>query len=108
MAEANSAGTVLITGTTSGLGLNAAKALTDRGWTVVTANRDPIRAAQAAGTARAGRGGRGRVARAARRGRATVEVCRGRNQSSPASAETLTAADRRLRGLNHQRSDSGG
>ena len=48
MAEAISAGTVLITGTTSGVGLNAAKALTDRGWTVVTANRDPVRAAQAA------------------------------------------------------------
>jgi protochlorophyllide reductase len=48
MAEANSTGTVLITGTTSGVGLNAAKALTDRGWTVVTANRDPVRAAQAA------------------------------------------------------------
>jgi protochlorophyllide reductase len=48
MAEANSAGTVLITGTTSGVGLNATKALTDRGWTVVTANRDPVRAAQAA------------------------------------------------------------
>ena len=48
MAEATSAGTVLITGTTSGVGLNAAKALTDRGWTVVTANRDPVRAAQAA------------------------------------------------------------
>ena len=48
MAEANSAGTVLITGTTSGVGLNAAKALTDRGWTVVTANRDPVRASQAA------------------------------------------------------------
>jgi protochlorophyllide reductase len=48
MAEAISAGTVLITGTTSGVGLNAAKALSDRGWTVVTANRDPVRAAQAA------------------------------------------------------------
>ncbi len=41
-------GTVLITGTTSGVGLNAVKALVDRGWTVVTANRDPIRAAAAA------------------------------------------------------------
>jgi Short-chain alcohol dehydrogenase of unknown specificity len=41
-------GTVLITGTTSGVGLNAAKALVDRGWRVVTANRDPVRAAQAA------------------------------------------------------------
>jgi protochlorophyllide reductase len=43
-----SAGTVLITGTTSGVGLNATKALTDRGWTVITANRDPVRAAEAA------------------------------------------------------------
>ncbi len=42
------AGTVLITGTTSGVGLNAVKALVDRGWTVVTANRDPVRAAEAA------------------------------------------------------------
>jgi protochlorophyllide reductase len=42
------AGTVLITGTTSGVGLNAVKALVDRGWTVVTANRDPVRAAAAA------------------------------------------------------------
>ena len=41
-------GAVLITGTTSGVGLNATKALIDRGWTVVTANRDPIRAAEAA------------------------------------------------------------
>ena len=43
-----SSGTVLITGTTSGVGLNALKSLVDRGWTVVTANRDPIRAAAAA------------------------------------------------------------
>jgi len=43
-----SPGAVLITGTTSGVGLNATKALIDRGWTVVTANRDPIRAAEAA------------------------------------------------------------
>jgi protochlorophyllide reductase len=43
-------GTVLITGTTSGVGLNATKALIDRGWTVVTANRDPVRAAEAAAT----------------------------------------------------------
>jgi protochlorophyllide reductase len=43
-----SPGTVLITGTTSGVGLNATKALTDRGWTVITANRDPVRAAAAA------------------------------------------------------------
>ena len=41
-------GTVLITGTTSGVGLNALKSLHDRGWTVVTANRDPVRAAAAA------------------------------------------------------------
>ena len=41
-------GAVLVTGTTSGVGLNAVKALTDRGWTVVTANRDPIRAGAAA------------------------------------------------------------
>ena len=48
MAEAAGAGTVLITGTTSGVGLNATKALVDRGWFVVTANRDPVRAAAAA------------------------------------------------------------
>jgi protochlorophyllide reductase len=41
-------GTVLVTGTTSGVGLNAVKALVDRGWTVITANRDPVRAAAAA------------------------------------------------------------
>ena len=41
-------GTVLITGTTSGVGLNATKALVDRGWTVITANRSPQRAAAAA------------------------------------------------------------
>lgn len=41
-------GVVLITGTTSGVGLHTVKALVDRGWTVVTANRDPIRAAAAA------------------------------------------------------------
>ena len=41
-------GTVLITGTTSGVGLNATKALVDRGWTVITANRSPQRAAGAA------------------------------------------------------------
>jgi protochlorophyllide reductase len=41
-------GTVLITGTTSGVGLHTTKALIDRGWTVVTANRDPVRAAAAA------------------------------------------------------------
>ncbi|MCP9891717.1 protochlorophyllide reductase [Cyanobium sp. Aljojuca 7D2] len=48
MADVAGAGTVLITGTTSGVGLNAAKALADRGWFVVTANRDPVRAAAAA------------------------------------------------------------
>ena len=47
LASGNS-GTVLITGTTSGVGLNALKSLVDRGWTVVTANRDPVRAAAAA------------------------------------------------------------
>ena len=45
---ASQAGTVLITGTTSGVGLNAVKAMVDRGWRVVTANRDPVRAAKAA------------------------------------------------------------
>ena len=48
MAEAVGAGTVLITGTTSGVGLHATKALADRGWQGVTANRDPVRAAAAA------------------------------------------------------------
>ena len=48
MAEAVGAGTVLITGTTSGVGLYATKALADRGWQVVTANRDPVKAAAAA------------------------------------------------------------
>jgi protochlorophyllide reductase len=51
MAAADSTGTpgtVLITGTTSGVGLNAVKALVDRGWTVVTANRDPVKAGAAA------------------------------------------------------------
>ena len=41
-------GTVLITGTTSGVGLNATGALVRRGWTVITANRSPQRAAAAA------------------------------------------------------------
>jgi protochlorophyllide reductase len=50
MADAASPGTVLITGTTSGVGLHATKALVERGWTVVTANRDPVRAAAAAET----------------------------------------------------------
>ncbi len=48
MADAASAGTVLITGTTSGVGLNATRALVERGWTVITANRDPVRASAAA------------------------------------------------------------
>ena len=41
-------GTVLITGTTSGVGLNATRALVAQGWTVITANRSPQRAAAAA------------------------------------------------------------
>ncbi|KZR86843.1 Serine 3-dehydrogenase [Synechococcus sp. MIT S9509] len=41
-------GTVLITGTTSGVGLNATRSLVQQGWTVVTANRSPQRAAAAA------------------------------------------------------------
>ena len=41
-------GTVLITGTTSGVGLNAVNALALRGWQVITANRSPQRAAAAA------------------------------------------------------------
>jgi protochlorophyllide reductase len=48
MADTPSAGTVLITGTTSGVGLQATRALVMRGWTVITANRDPVRAAAAA------------------------------------------------------------
>ena len=48
MAEAVGAGTVLITGTISGVGLHATKAMVDRGWQVVTANRDPVKAAAAA------------------------------------------------------------
>ena len=47
-APSGTPGTVLITGTTSGVGLNAVKALVDRGWTVVTANRDPVKAGAAA------------------------------------------------------------
>lgn len=45
---AGTPGAVLITGTTSGVGLNAVKATVERGWTVVTANRDPVRAGAAA------------------------------------------------------------
>ena len=41
-------GTVLITGTTSGVGLYATKSLIDRGWRVITANRSPLRAEAAA------------------------------------------------------------
>ncbi len=41
-------GTVLITGTTSGVGLNASCALVKRGWTVISGNRSPQRAASAA------------------------------------------------------------
>ena len=41
-------GTVLVTGTTSGVGLYATKALVDRGWRVITANRSPLRAEAAA------------------------------------------------------------
>ncbi len=41
-------GTVLITGTTSGVGLYATKALVELGWKVITANRDPLRAEAAA------------------------------------------------------------
>ncbi len=41
-------GTVLITGTTSGVGLYATKALIDLGWKVITANRSPARAEEAA------------------------------------------------------------
>jgi protochlorophyllide reductase len=48
MADSATPGTVLITGTTSGVGLNATRALVERGWTVITANRDPVRAAAAA------------------------------------------------------------
>ena len=48
MAATAAAGTVLITGTTSGVGLNAASDLAKRGWHVVTANRDPVKAAAAA------------------------------------------------------------
>ncbi|MFL0746400.1 MAG: SDR family NAD(P)-dependent oxidoreductase, partial [Prochlorococcus sp.] len=43
-----SPGTVLITGTTSGVGLYACKALAYRGWQVITANRHPLRAVAAA------------------------------------------------------------
>ena len=41
-------GTVLITGTTSGVGLYATKSLVNRGWRVITANRSPLKAESAA------------------------------------------------------------
>ena len=41
-------GTVLITGTTSGVGLYATKALLELGWKVITANRSPLRSEAAA------------------------------------------------------------
>jgi protochlorophyllide reductase len=47
MVDSASPGTVLITGTTSGVGLNATRALVQRGWTVITANRDPVKACAA-------------------------------------------------------------
>ena len=36
-------GTVLITGTTSGVGLYATKSLLERGWRVITVNRSSLR-----------------------------------------------------------------
>ena len=49
MAPSQSApGIVLITGTTSGVGLYAVKALFNRGWRIITANRDPVKAEIAA------------------------------------------------------------
>ncbi|WP_413677513.1 protochlorophyllide reductase [Prochlorococcus sp. MIT 0916] len=41
-------GTVLITGTTSGVGLYATKSLVERGWRVITANRCSVRAESSA------------------------------------------------------------
>ena len=41
-------GTVLITGTTSGVGVYATKSLVERGWRVITANRSSLRAETAA------------------------------------------------------------
>ncbi len=41
-------GTVLITGTTSGVGLYATKSLVELGWRVITANRNPLKAEEAA------------------------------------------------------------
>ncbi len=44
-------GTVLITGTTSGVGLYATKSLVERGWKVITANRSSLKAEQTAAQA---------------------------------------------------------
>ncbi len=44
-------GTVLITGTTSGVGLYATKSLVDRGWKVITANRSSLKAEETAAAA---------------------------------------------------------
>ena len=41
-------GTALITGTTSGIGLQACRALLGQGWMVITANRNPKQAVKAA------------------------------------------------------------
>ncbi len=46
--QQNCPGTVLITGTTSGVGLYAAQSLLKRGWRVITANRSTARAEEAA------------------------------------------------------------
>ncbi len=44
-------GTVLITGTTSGVGLYATKSLVQRGWKVITANRSTLKAEESAAAA---------------------------------------------------------
>ena len=44
-------GTVLITGTTSGVGLYATKSLVERGWKVITANRSSLKAEKTAAEA---------------------------------------------------------
>ena len=44
-------GTVLITGTTSGVGLYATKSLVERGWKVITANRSSLKAEETAAAA---------------------------------------------------------
>ncbi len=46
-----SPGTVLITGTTSGVGLYATKSLVERGWKVITANRSSLKAEKTAAEA---------------------------------------------------------